>query len=52
MGPRWWAPPARLQLTCAINGANWTLGLDIDAYVPPGANETAVQVRGRLSTRT
>ncbi|KAL4439436.1 hypothetical protein ABPG77_008765 [Micractinium sp. CCAP 211/92] len=33
-----------VNLTCAINGANWTLGLDIDAFVPPGANESAVQI--------
>ncbi|KAL4437257.1 hypothetical protein ABPG75_004396 [Micractinium tetrahymenae] len=33
-----------VNITCAINGANWTLGMDLDAYVPPGANASAVQV--------
>lgn len=33
-----------INITCEVNGTEWTLGLDVDAYVPPGANASDVRV--------
>jgi len=33
-----------LNVTCEIGGSNYTIGLDLDAYSPPGGNETTIQI--------